>query len=75
MVRRARDGNTWRIGTEAEVAWIANRTSIDRTITAAIPPIFEAYATAVPEGGEGQDQHDQAVLLFPSGACEARTPL
>jgi hypothetical protein len=65
MVRRARDGNTWRIGTEAEVAWIANRTSIDRTITAAIPPIFEAYATVVlPYRGEGQDKHDRTVLAL-----------
>src|SRR2546421_2996227 len=63
MVRRARDGSTWRIGTDEEVAWIANGTSIGRTITAAIPPDFEAYATVVlPERGERQNQHDQAVL-------------
>jgi hypothetical protein len=65
MVRRARDGSTWRIGTDAEVAWIANGTSIGRTITAAIPPVFEAYATVVlPHGGEGQDKHDRAVLAL-----------
>src|SRR6266700_770928 len=64
-VRRARDGRTWRIGTDAEVAWIANGTSMGRTITAAIPPVFEAYATAVlPYRGEGQDRHDQAVLAL-----------
>jgi hypothetical protein len=63
MVELAKDGRTWQIGTDAEVAWIANGTSIGRTITAAIPPVFEAYATVVlPEGGQGQDQHDQAVL-------------
>jgi hypothetical protein len=63
MVRLARDGRTWHIGTDAEVAWIAASTSIDRTITAAIPPVFEAYATVVlPEGGKAQSQHDQAVL-------------
>jgi hypothetical protein len=63
MARLARDGRTWPLGTDVEVAWIANGTSIGRTITAAIPPVFEAYATVVlPEGGEGQDQHDQAVL-------------
>jgi hypothetical protein len=44
MVTRARDGSTWRIGTDAEVAWIADGTSMGRTITAAIPPVFEAYA-------------------------------
>jgi hypothetical protein len=65
MVRLAKDGATWRIGTDAEVDWIANGTSIGRTITAAIPPVFEAYATVVlPEGGEGQDTHDPAVLAL-----------
>ena len=65
MVTRARDGSTWRIGTEAEVAWIADGTSMGRTITAAIPPVFEAYATVgLPPGGEGQDQHDQALLTL-----------
>jgi hypothetical protein len=67
MVRRARDGSTWRIGTDAEVAWIATGTSMGRTITAAIPPVFEAYATVVlPYGwdGEGQDKHDRAVLAL-----------
>jgi hypothetical protein len=63
MARLARDGRTWPLGTDVEVAWIVNGTSIGQTITAAIPPVFEAYATVVlPEGGEGQDQHDQAVL-------------
>jgi hypothetical protein len=68
MVRLARDGRTWHIGTDAEVAWIAASTSIDRTITAAIPPVFEAYATVVlPEGGKAQSQHDQAILRLLRG--------
>lgn len=68
MVRLARDGSTWRIGTDAEVAWIADGTATGRTITAAIPPVFEAYATAVlPYRGEGQDQHDLAVLALLRG--------
>ena len=63
MVRVAKDGRTWRIGTDADVAWIKQGTGTGRTITAAIPPVFEAYATVVlPEGGDGQDAHDQAVL-------------
>jgi hypothetical protein len=33
MVTRARDGRTWRIGTSAEVAWIADGTSVGLTIT------------------------------------------
>jgi len=63
MVKRARDGRTWRVGTDAVVPWIANGTSPGRTITAAIPPVFEAYATIVlPPQGEGQDEHDRAVV-------------
>jgi hypothetical protein len=62
---RARDSCTWRIGTDAEVAWIANGTSAGRTITAAIPPDFEAYATVVlPYGGEGQEKHDRAMVAL-----------
>jgi hypothetical protein len=62
---RTRGGRKWRIGTDADVAWITNGTSVGRTITAAIPPVFEAYATVVlPYRGEGQDQHDRAVLAL-----------
>lgn len=63
MTRSVRDGSEWRIGTDADVAWIADGTSVGRTITAAIPPIFQAYATVVlPPRGEGQDTHDRAML-------------
>lgn len=41
----ARDGRKWWIGTGADVYWIASATLVDKTIAAAIPPIFEAYAT------------------------------
>jgi hypothetical protein len=64
MVRRARDGTTWRIGTDADVAWIVNGTSMGRAITAAIPPVFEAYATVVLPYGEEQGKHDRAVLTL-----------
>lgn len=38
---------------------------MSRTITAAIPAVFEAYATvALPQGGEGQDRHDGVVLAL-----------
>lgn len=65
MVVRARDGGTWRIGTQADVAWITGGTSVGLTITSAIPPVFEAYATVVlPPRGDGQDVHDRAVLTL-----------
>jgi hypothetical protein len=61
--RLARDGRTWQIGTDADVAWITDGTTVGLTITAAIPPVFEAYATVVlPEGGHRQERHDEAVL-------------
>jgi hypothetical protein len=65
MVRRPKDGSTWRNGTDAEAAWIENGTSTGLAITAAIPPVFGAYATVVlPHGGGGQDRHDRAVLAL-----------
>jgi hypothetical protein len=73
MVRLARDGSTWRIGTDAEVAWITNGTSMGRTITAAIPPVFQSYATVVlPYRDKEQARHDRAVLslLSEQSACQ-----
>jgi len=61
-VRLTRDGSTWRIGTDAEVAWITSGTSVGLTITAAIPPVFDAYATVVlPEGDDERNRRDLAV--------------
>jgi hypothetical protein len=68
MVTKVRDGSAWRIGTSAEVEWIVAGTSAGLTITAAIPPVFEAYATVVlPDPGERRDNHDSAVLSVLSG--------
>jgi hypothetical protein len=57
-----RDGRAWRVGTESQVAWIAAGTSVSRTIAAAIPPIFDAYATVVvPDGDQQRRKRDLAV--------------
>jgi len=65
VVSRVRDDRTWRIGTDAEVAWIASGTSTGRTITAAIPPVFAAYGTVVfPDTAEAWDRHDRAMLAL-----------
>jgi hypothetical protein len=72
MVMRSRDGSTWRIGTDAEVGWIAAGTayhsglptSMTRTITGAIPAVFEAYATVSLAYGEERDVHDRALLAL-----------
>jgi len=61
-LRVAREGRTWRIGTQADVGWIASGTSVGRTITAGIPPVFDAYATVVlPESDDECDRHDLAM--------------
>jgi hypothetical protein len=66
-----KDGRAWRIGGEAEVAWIRENTQVSFAITSAIPPVFEAYATLeLPGSGnhlsasplEDSDRHDAAVL-------------
>ena len=57
------NGHSWRAGTEAEVAWIAEGTSPNLTITSAIPPVFDAYATIVlPDNGADQERHNRALL-------------
>lgn len=40
----AKDGRRWRIGTSQDVAWL-RATTTGQTVNAAIPPMFEAYAT------------------------------
>jgi hypothetical protein len=68
--RRVTDanGHSWRIGTDAEVAWIAGGTSANQTITSAIPPVFDAYATVVlPDNGEDQERHNRAMLATLAG--------
>ena len=45
-VRVTKDGRSWRLGIQEDVAWIAEGTSSSGvTVTVAIPPVFEAYAT------------------------------
>ena len=60
---RERDGKSWRIGTQAEVAWIAGHTTPGLTISSAIPPVFEAYATiVVPEDDTERIEQERAAL-------------
>jgi hypothetical protein len=61
-------GHSWRIGTEDEVAWIAAGTSPNQTITSAIPPVFDAYATVVlPDNGADQELYNRAMLATLAG--------
>ena len=44
-VQVSKDGRNWRIGAAADVDWIAGHTTAGISITTAIPPVFDAYAT------------------------------
>ncbi|MBS1893279.1 MAG: hypothetical protein JST59_18425 [Actinobacteria bacterium] len=69
---REKDGATWRIGTDAEVAWVRAGTDYGVRIDCAVPTVFEAYATLeLPGTGDhepGADwpkeegRHDAAVM-------------
>mgnify|MGYP000956419127 CR=1 FL=1 len=57
------DAESWRIGTDEDVAWITAATTIGRTITSAIPPAFEAYATLlVPDQDAGRSEQVRALV-------------
>ena len=60
---RDRDGRSWQNGTAAGVEWITRGTASGLTVTSAIPPVFESYATAVvPEFGAVLDEHERRVI-------------
>jgi hypothetical protein len=68
---RIKDGRTWALGANEDVAWINAGVSPGRSIGASIPPIFAAYATLVfPLGLESsrdqmrpaEDRFDNALL-------------
>lgn len=63
-VVRTKDGCAWHIGSQDAVDWINDGTSVGKAITAAIPAVFEAYATVeLPVNWEeAQARHDAAVV-------------
>lgn len=62
-VTRSKDGRSWRIGSSAEVEWIARGTETGLAITSAIPPVFDGYATIViPDDRDPRAEHDRLVL-------------
>jgi hypothetical protein len=67
-VTREKDGRRWRLGTRAEIEWIDRETSTGLEITAAIPPVFEAYSTLVipsagtSEGDRARAEQDSALV-------------
>lgn len=62
-VTRWKDDREWRIGSDADVAWIREGTALGLSITSAVPPVFASYATVlVPNKDEGRAE-DLDVLL------------
>jgi hypothetical protein len=68
---QVKDGRTWRIGADQEVAWINDGITVGLSITASIPPIFAAYATLVfplelessrDQARPAEDRFDDALL-------------
>ncbi len=57
-----KDGRSWRIGTASDVAWLAGQTTNGLSITTAIPPVFDAYATFYPPDGVSFEAHERAVV-------------
>lgn len=60
--KAVKNGRSWPIGTDEDVAWIADGTASSRAITSAIPPVFPAYATVVVD--ELSDQDDVLIRLL-----------
>ena len=63
LLRVERDGARWSIGTAADVTWITTGTTAGLTITSAIPPVFEAYATLVLPDRRDKHRRQDRVLL------------
>ncbi|MET8355210.1 hypothetical protein [Micromonospora sp. NPDC005206] len=58
-----KDGRSWRIGTASDVAWLAGHTTPGGlSVTTAIPPVFDAYATFHPPANVSLDAHEHAVV-------------
>ena len=57
-----KDGRSWRIGTADDVAWIAGHTIDGLTVTNAIPPRFDAYATFCQPEGADITLHERTVV-------------
>ncbi len=57
-----KDGRSWRVGGHDDVAWILGQTTEGLSITTAIPPVFDAYATLHPPDGVSLEAHERAVV-------------
>jgi hypothetical protein len=72
---RVKDGVTWPLGGQAEVDWITEDSEPCRRITAAIPAVFDAYATLTNHPGASDLPRDASLESRCRGpaACPATT--
>ena len=63
MVTREKDGQEWRIGIDADVAWIREATPPGLAITSAIPPVYPAFATVVVPDKDQRRAEDLDLVL------------
>ena len=61
-MRVSKDGRSWRIGTASDVAWITGHTTQGHSVTAAIPPVFDAYATFFQTDNGTVEAHEHAIV-------------
>jgi hypothetical protein len=61
-VEAFKDGRSWQVGTTRDIDWIVNRTTEGTSITSAIPPVFEAYATFYEPDGVSVVAHERALV-------------
>ncbi len=57
-----KDGQRWEVGTADDVAWITESSRFGCSVTTAIPPVFEAYATFHPVEGQRWDEVEHALV-------------
>ncbi|GAA0811507.1 hypothetical protein [Spirilliplanes yamanashiensis] len=57
-----KDGRAWRIGTLADAGVLAGYSDMGLTVAAAVPPVFEAYATFHLPDGADVGVHERAVV-------------
>ncbi len=58
----SKDGRSWRIGTALDAAWFAGQTTAGGSVTDAVPPFFDAYATLYPPAAVAVDVHERALV-------------
>lgn len=56
------DGWDWCVGTAADVGWIAGHTTAGVSITTAIPPVFDTYATTYQTDDVTAAAYEQALI-------------